>query len=56
MIRALINRVCGRHADGGSIASPRLDNDSVLIRVSPGYVSGDRGETWHEVPAETGTL
>lgn len=49
-VRALLRR---RHAVGGAIRGPsRPSDDSMLVRLSPGYVSYDGGETWREYPAE----
>lgn len=42
-----------RYAEGGAIqGSGPHDEDSITVRLSPGSVSFDGGETWHEVPEE----
>ncbi|WP_280420034.1 hypothetical protein [Nocardia carnea] len=39
-----------RHATGGHIPPRRTDPDSVMVQLSPGYISHDGGRTWHERP------
>lgn len=35
-----------RQAAGGHIKGPSHADDSILVRISPGYVSSDNGNTW----------
>ena len=45
VVRTVLNRP---RAAGGLIQGPAPSDDSVRAVLSPGYVSHDRGETWHE--------
>lgn len=50
MIRSALHRIAQRlmpgTAAGGEIRGPSTPDDSVAIRLGPGYVSYDHGETW----------